>query len=191
MILKAPVYNFQDQLRKSEARDLEPFWECVYRRAFPDMLSHMRVPGPSEAQRLGQDRVLQLACGEVLHVDEKVIGERNDDKALFLEFVSVDTQGKPGWIEKELRTDFIAFGFAHLRSCYLLPWPHLRAAWRATGEAWKQRFGVRKIPNEGYHTHGVTVPAREIIEVCPVQMVRIGEEELKNEIERQRREGGP
>ena len=64
-------HEFTDEREFSEAASSEPFWDAVYRQAFPNLVSHMPCPGDFASQRMGIDRVLLLSNGKTLTIDEK------------------------------------------------------------------------------------------------------------------------
>lgn len=128
----------------------------LYRKAFPSLVSAVAVRDDGWAQRGGIDRVLTLACGRVQTVDEKV--RTNDWPDILLEQWSDEARRVPGWIQKPLACDFIAYAFAPSRRCYLLPVSPLQRAWRMQGKAWIDRYGQRHARNQGYVTANVPVP---------------------------------
>lgn len=113
------VHEFRSSLALSESFTDAPWWQALYRRAFPSMISAVSVRQDGWAQRGGIDRVITLASGRVYTVDEKV--RTNDWPDILLERWSDEQRGKPGWIQKPLACDFIAYAFAPSRRCYLLP----------------------------------------------------------------------
>lgn len=150
------VHDFEEELEWSARASCEPFWDAVYRKAFPNLVSHMPCPGDTVSQRQGIDRVVLLASGRLLRIDEKK--RRKDYDDFLLEFVSVDTTGAPGWIEKDLPIDYLAYAFMPSRRCFLLPWDLLRRAWQRYGNDWKGRYCHRYAQNNGYRTVSVAVP---------------------------------
>jgi hypothetical protein len=92
-----------------------PWWLDLYRIAFPTLVSAVCVRDDGWAQRGGIDRVLTLACGRTYAVDEKV--RTNDWPDILLEQWSDEDRRKPGWVQKPLVCDFIAYAFAPSRSC--------------------------------------------------------------------------
>ena len=152
--------DFRADLRFSIEASDEPFWDAVYRKAFPNMLSHMATVGKSQAQLLGIDRVIILASGKTLYIDEKKRREVYTD--VLLEFISVDTSGAPGWIEKDLQIDYLAYAFMPSKRVYLFPWEMLRRAWRQWGDKWKREHQIVKAQNNGYKTHSVAVPIEKL-----------------------------
>jgi hypothetical protein len=151
-----PPHDFKKQLQFSQAASDEPFWDAVYRKAFPDMANHMVSTGDTLAQRMGIDRIILLSNGRNLRVDEKKREKVYND--ILLEFVSNDRTGAAGWIEKPLFIDYLAYAFMPTRKVYLFDWLMLRRAWIYYGETWKK--SCRHVPaqNPGYRTISLAVP---------------------------------
>lgn len=161
------THNFRQQLEWSEAASYEPFWDAVYRKAFPNLVNHMICSGDTAGQRMGVDRVLYLANNFTIAVDEKKRKEVWPD--VLLEYISVDTTGAPGWMEKDLAIDYLAYAFIPNRRCYLYPWPLLRRAWMHYKEQWisdgqRRTNGCRIVTaqNAGYKTYSVAVPIQTV-----------------------------
>lgn len=156
------VHDFRADLRYSLAGRDEDFWQAVYERAFPN-LRETRLCEDLRWQRQGVDRLLYLNNGRILAVDEKK--RRRDYGDILLEHVSNDATGAPGWMEKDLAIDWLAYAFMESQRVYLINWYLLRRAWGHYGAEWlalgaAQRDGFRLVVahNEGYATHSVAVP---------------------------------
>lgn len=153
------VRNFADDLAASH-RDADwPGWHHVYRTAFPTMRSMVSVHEDGEHQRAGIDRVIVLASGKTLSVDEK---SRAPDGPVYsdiaLEVLSDEARNKPGWITKHLLADYIAYLNRPIGKCYVLPVVHLQSAWARHAQEWQQTYGIKRSPNEGYTTTFCPVP---------------------------------
>lgn len=149
-------HNFIERLSFSERASDESFWLSVYRKAFPGMVNHMPCPGDNETQRAGIDRLILLNNGRVLRIDEKKREKVYPD--ILLEYISVDTTGAPGWIEKNLAIDYLAYAFMPTQRVYLLDWLTLRRAWVANRDNWKRTYRRISAQNIGYKTWSVAVP---------------------------------
>ncbi|WP_230207026.1 hypothetical protein [Novosphingobium sp. Gsoil 351] len=123
-----PVHNFRTSLALSNSYSDAPWWLDLYRIAFPTLVSAVSVREDGLAQRGGIDRVLTLACGRTYTVDEKV--RTNEWPDILLEQWSDEARRSPGWVQKPLACDSIAYAFAPSRRCYLLPVAPLHRAWR-------------------------------------------------------------
>lgn len=155
------IHNFQQQRKYSEEASDEPFWEEVYRKAFPNMVNKMFCPGDWESQRMGIDRVLMLSNGFIIKIDEKK--RARDRKDILLEYLSNDVTNAPGWIEKDLAINYLAYAFMQSRRVYLLDWHMLRRAWGKYGAEWKRKYKIPPANNGTYKTHSVAVPILELM----------------------------
>jgi hypothetical protein len=150
------VHRFADSLALSDSYADADWWLPVYRRAFPRLQSAVSIRQDGWAQRGGVDRVLTLACGRTYTVDEKVRAEDWPD--ILLEQWSDEARRVPGWVQKPLACDFIAYAYAPSGVCYLLPVVPLQRAWRQHGREWVERYGTRRAANPGYVSASVPVP---------------------------------
>ena len=163
------IHRFADSLRLSESFSEAPWWTDLYRKAFPSLVSAVSVRDDGWAQRGGIDRVITLVCGRVFTVDEKV--RTNDWPDILLERWSDEERATPGWIQKPLACDFIAYAFAPSRRCYLLPVAPLQRAWRMNGRHWIDLYGERRALNPGYRTSNVPVPIETLMGAIAAAMV--------------------
>lgn len=104
------IHRFADSLTLSQAYADADWWLQIYRRAFPRLASAVSVRDDGWAQRGGIDRILTLECGRTFTVDEKVRMENWPD--VLLEQWSDEARRVPGWIQKPLACDFIAYAYA-------------------------------------------------------------------------------
>ena len=153
-------HDFATSLAMSNSHADAGWWLDLYRKAFPTMISSVSVRDDGWAQRGGIDRVITLACGRTYTVDEKV--RSHDWPDILLEQWSDEERRKPGWVQKPLACDFIAYAFAPSRRCYLLPVALLQRAWRVNGRQWIERYGQRRARNVGYVSTSVPVPLGEL-----------------------------
>jgi hypothetical protein len=147
-------------LSYSERGSGEPFWDAVYRKAFPDMVGHMQCKGDTISQRKGIDRLIHLSSGKTIYIDEKK--REKDYGDMLLEYVSVDKTGAPGWMEKELQIDFLAYAIMPTKVCHLFPWSLLRRAWLHYKRDWLNQYETIRAKNETYNTLSVAVPLKEV-----------------------------
>jgi hypothetical protein len=167
------THNFAQQLAWSETASHEQFWDAVYRKAFPNMVNHMLCSGDTKSQRMGIDRIVFLGNGMTIAIDEKKRSEVYAD--VLLEYISVDTTNAPGWIEKDLAIDYLAYAFMPTQKCYLFPWQLLRRVWVERGEKWKQwaerrenGFRIVKAKNQTYNTYSIAVPLKSLLKAIEV-----------------------
>jgi hypothetical protein len=170
------VHDFTRSLAASHAQADAPWWETVYRQAFPAFETMVNLRADGWAQRGGIDREIVLSDGTVLKVDEKV---RSRDWAdIALERWSDRDRRTPGWVQKGLTCDFIAYAFVPSGTCYLLPFQTLRRAWQTEGRAWidkaeqgRDGFRVVLAQNNGYTTESVAVPIPVLLDAIRDSMV--------------------
>ena len=163
------IHRFEDSLALSQRYADGDWWLPIYRRAFPRLASAVSVREDGWAQRGGIDRILTLECGRTFTVDEKVRMENWPD--VLLEQWSDETRRVPGWIQKPLACDFIAYAYAPSGVCYLLPVAPLQRAWRQHGREWAERYGQRRAVNPGYVSVGVPVPRGELLHAIAQAMM--------------------
>lgn len=162
-------HSFSRSLALSEEYAEAGWWLDVYRRALPRLASAVSVRGDGWAQRGGIDRLLTLSCGRTYSVDEKV--RTRDWPDILLEQWSDEARRSPGWIQKPLACDFIAYAFAPSGVCYLLPVPALQRAWRHHGREWLQLYGTRRAYNHGWVSVGVPVPKDVLLQAMAEAMI--------------------
>ena len=155
-MMQPKQHDFQERLKMSQKASDEPFWENVYSRAFVGYVGNLPVLGDSPAQRLGIDRFVVLSSGKELRIDEKKRETVYPD--ILLEYLSNDQTGAPGWVEKNLPIDYIAYAFMPVKRVHLYPWQQLRLAWVKYGPAWQKNYTKVPAKNDGYTTWSVAVP---------------------------------
>lgn len=151
-----PLHDFQRSLELSQQHAEAPWWIVVYRAAFPDLRAAVNVRNDGWAQRGGIDRVLTLSTGKTVTVDEKVRTEDWPD--ILLERFSDEAKRIPGWIQKPLACDFIAYAFIPSQTCYLLPTLTLQRAWKQCGRTWIGQYREIRARNRNYVTLSTAVP---------------------------------
>jgi hypothetical protein len=170
--VERPIHDFRTSLALSNSYADAPWWLDIYRRAFPTLISAVQVRDDGWAQRGGIDRVLTLACGHTYTVDEKV--RTSDWPDIQLELWSDEARRSPGWVQKPLACDFIAYAFAPSRKCYLFPFASLQRAWRQRGRQWADAYRYRRAQNPGYITASVPVPIGELMqEIARAMLVQV------------------
>lgn len=162
------LHDFAQSLALSHEYEDAPWWQEVYSKAFPNFHSMMSVRKDGWAQRAGIDRVIQLKSAKTVKVDEKVRSKDWGDIAL--ERWSDMEKKTPGWIQKELDCDFIAYAFVPSQRCYLFPFQTLRRAWLLEGKNWidlaesgSGGFHIVHAKNKGYTTESVAVPTEILL----------------------------
>jgi len=158
--------DFRECLKMShEAEDL-PFWEHVYRKAFPRMAAMVNHRADGWHQRAGIDRSIILDNSKKILIDEKVRGRNRRTGRIYedvsLEYISNDKTGALGWVCKSLACDFIAYAIAPLGRCYLLPVNQLQCAWEKNKDDWFERFHALHAKNRGYNTWFLPIPIKTL-----------------------------
>lgn len=152
--------DFKTDLAYSHSLEEAGWWEQVYRLAFHNYESMASVRQDGWAQRGGIDRIITLSSGKTLAIDEKV--RRKDYGDILIEFWSSYEHKTPGWIEKDLACDYIAYAFEPSKRCYLLPFIDLQRAWRLYKDNWVKDYGTKKADNKTYTTISCPVPIKEL-----------------------------
>lgn len=159
------VHDFRDSLQKSHGIG-DDFWGQIYRQVFPDLLHIVRNNEDGEPQRMGIDTVLIMRSMKTVHVDEKVRFNRDDPQDdttdIMIEYMSNDTTKAPGWAEKLLLCDYIAYAFHRQATAYFLPVLQLQPAWMRNKEKWLKKYGTLEAKNSGYSTLNCPVPYKEL-----------------------------
>lgn len=164
------IHDFRRSLSRSQALAESTWWETVYRKAFPGFMTMASVRNDGWAQRAGIDRVITLKDGRTVSIDEKV--RKGDWSDILLERWSDRDRRIPGWIQKDLACEFIAYAFLPSRRCYLLPFLTLRRTWMEHGKDWIARanndadkqFHVVQAANRGYTTESIAVPLQTLLQ---------------------------
>lgn len=108
-------------------------------------------PATAAQQRRGIDRWFRTATRR-LAVEYKTDHTAARTGNAFVETVSVDTTHKPGWIYTS-QADYLVYYIPPDGLVYVLRFAVLRRELAR----WVALYPVRRIPNEGYHTHGLLV----------------------------------
>lgn len=156
------VHDFNERLSWSHAQEDATWWQDVYRKAFAGVEAIVSVRQDGWAQRAGIDRIIVLKSGKIIKVDEKVRSKSYDD--ILLERWSNEARKQPGWIQKPLDCDFIAYAFVETGVCYLLPTLLLQRAWREFGRCWADSFPEVRAQNRDYVTVSVAVPTAVLLD---------------------------
>lgn len=176
---------FKDDLAFSESLKDEPLWDRVYREAFPDLINHMPCQGKCDAQYKGIDRMIVLSSGQELRIDEKKRRQNFADIALEFKNVYPDGSEKPGWMDKNLTIDYLAYAFMpeddSKKVVYLLDWRMLKRVWFYYRAKWLSKYFIAKAanPRKGplkYTTHSVCVPIEVLLQkVSAASIIKIQE----------------
>jgi len=125
-------------------------------------------PATRAQQRQGIDRIFtHRQSGKCYTVEYKTDWTAARTGNAFIETVSVDTQGTPGWAYSS-QADWLAYFIPDHRAIYLVAFADLRAQlpqWLATCKA------APPIPNHGYHTLGILVPLATFAQIATLEEI--------------------
>ena len=148
-------YDFRTQLAIGERYELQ--LDAFFGQWAVDIR-----PATAEEQRRGIDRVFtSRATGAVDTMEYKA-----DDKAgrtgnAFIETISVDTTGKPGWAVAS-QADYLVYLVTDPETIYLVRMRRLRTAL----PRWQAKYPTKVAQNIGYCTYGVLVPLHELEQIA-------------------------
>jgi hypothetical protein len=128
----------------------------LYRRAFPNYESSYIIRDDGYAQRGGVDRKINLRSSRSVFIEEKFRDADYGD--VLLERWSDRARRVPGWIQKNLLADYVAYVVIPRRTMLLLPYLDLRRAWVRNGKQWIDRYPPKCANNPGYKTEYVCIP---------------------------------
>lgn len=150
------IHKFDESHFLSELPD--EFVDSFYQSAFPDMVRHEYITD-IERQKAGVDRIVYLASGDVVHIDEKVRYKYRPD---FLLEVG-HTNNMIGGMQKELDIDYMAYIWKESRDGYLLHWGDLFKQYHLNEQRWIQAYGIKRAENVSYDTLSVAVPKHIVL----------------------------
>lgn len=160
--------DFATDLAFSHSCEDLPCWREIYHAAFPSLNAIVDCRDDGQHQRAGIDRVIVLKNGKSILIDEKARRVNYNDIAL--EYIANDKHGSPGWVEKHLLCDYIAYAILPLGKAYLLPVIQLQAAWQKNKDAWMniandtsihwkdQQYRIIRATNAHYNTISLCLP---------------------------------
>jgi len=153
--------DFKKDLEYSHSCEDDPCWLEIYKKAFPTMTNIISHRQDGWHQRDGVDRSIILANSKQILIDEKARRIKNTGD-IMLEYISNDKNNSPGWAEKSLRCDYIAYAFMPSGIAYLLPVLQLQHAWQKNKDLWLSKYKTRAAINKSYKTLNCPVPTNEL-----------------------------
>lgn len=162
------LHNFKESLARSHRHADAPWWNEVYKGAFRTLQTTVDNRADGVRQRLGIDRLIVLKCGRTFTVDEKVREKNYGD--FLLERWSDLARKSPGWIQKPLLCDYIAYAVVPIATCWLFPTIALQGAWKTNGRKWLAEYGTKESFNEGWITENVPVPRAVLLKAITDQL---------------------
>ncbi len=153
-------YDMRQQLKQGEAA--ERYLDSVFADEFAIQ------PATREQQRQGIDRIFtRNSDGRQWKIEYKADKTAARTGNAFVETVSVDTAGKPGWAYT-CQSDFIFYYIVGVGPLYIMRPRDIQKRL----DHWKAIYPERQIPNGNYCTVGILVPLDEFEKVA-VQVVSI------------------
>jgi hypothetical protein len=138
--LANPVRDFKECLDWSEKSDTTAQLRKFYLRVFPDAVDVRGISGNTRKglalQKGGSDKEIVLANGRVLRIEEKIRNQWYGDILIEWEHRYPSGYIKPGWGQKALGCDILAYVVLPIQHVWLFPWPLLRMALVEHGKAW-------------------------------------------------------
>lgn len=161
------IHNFTKMLKRSNSEEDELFWDKAHRSAF-DVFDIEKCID-LELQKSGVDRIVTLKNGCMLYIDEKL--REKDYGDVLLEYISNDTTGAPGWIEKDQKTNVIAYGVRPTKTVMYFTFSWLRHAWEKNKKTFLEKYKIPPAKNIGYNTHSVAIPLCVLMKIIPQEHI--------------------
>ena len=154
-------HSFEESLKKSHSAEDLPFWNEIYKKAFPTLIAIINHRKDGDHQRLGIDRSIVLENSKQILVDEKTRFKNEKTGKIYndiaLEYWSDIDRQIPGWVCKPLLADYIAYAIAPLGKCYLLPVIQLQEAWKRNHIEWIKNGFIINAKNKNGNFYWTTV----------------------------------
>ena len=126
------------------------------------LLQHYEVRTSTTAENMaGVDRWLTRPDGTATSVDYKVDERSAETGNYFVETVSNDVTGSPGWALKDGGAEFVVYFTPPERAVVIES-----ATLRDAVPAWRLQYPERTADNGTYRSHGLLVPTWEVEAVC-------------------------
>jgi len=143
------MYEFATCLKRGEAgeRFLDEFFAGEFAIS----------PATRKQQREGIDRIFtKRKTGSVFRVEYKTDYQAHRTGNAFLETVSVDVEGKKGWVYTS-RADYLIYFVAEDSLIYVVPFKTLRKLF----PGWLKKYQQKEVANASYTSKGICVPLTE------------------------------
>lgn len=145
------TYNFDEQMQTGDQGEkiMDDFFAAR---------GYTIRPATPEEQRRGIDRAFRSPkTGRVSLVEYKSDHTAARTGNAFIETVSVDSAGKPGWALTS-QADYLVYFIPPTGTIYVIPF--LAINWELP--RWIRDYPPREAQNDGYKTHGVIIPLTEL-----------------------------
>lgn len=162
--------QFQRDLEESNSIQNTEWWNTVHKTAFRNVVQ-VRPVLDKLTQSRGVDRVILTQAHEDAPIHKITIEEKLDQTSyhnMALETKSTargDDEGTPGWINKPLISNLLAYGFAQRGEVHYFDTIEFMNLWKSNEVEWKRYYGERRV----YSSHARVVPVP--IDVIAGQMV--------------------
>jgi hypothetical protein len=143
-------YSFKQQL--AQGKRAEEYIDTLFIDKF------FIAKATREDERRGIDRhYTKRGNGRKYTIQYKVDKKASEAGNAFIEIVSVDTQGIPGWAYT-CQADFIFYYIDNIGPIYILRPKDIKRKL----ETWKAKYTTLEIENKTYKTAGIIVPLNEL-----------------------------
>ncbi len=130
--------RFDEDIEYSHSPEHAGLWLHAYKKFFPNLVSVEYKENDLVLQRRGIDVELKLRSEETILIDEKK--RRNYYNDILVEF---EDRGSPGWINKNLDIDCLAYLKAPAESVWIFDWRSLVRAWQENEDVWQSTYPRR------------------------------------------------
>jgi hypothetical protein len=157
------VYDFDQQMRQGDEG-------ADFLDAFFAGKGYAIRPATRDEQRQGVDRIFTSPrTGSISRVEYKTDRAAARTGNAFIETVSVDAAGKMGWALTS-QADILVYYVPPDRRIYVVPFRALH--WEMP--RWLREYPPRTAQNDGYATHGIIIPLRELARHA-IRIYQVGE----------------
>lgn len=155
------IAKFDEDYAHNEIMMQELGREKIYKTLFP-RLKRFRREFRKDYQKRGIDVVVVLP-EESFWIEEKVV--RKDWKEFALEYYSNKEAGILGWMNTDLKCDYLLYVFYPSKTIYLLEWAELKKLWDKKKREWLKTKERLYIANKGAGSSMcLKIPIKEIEE---------------------------
>lgn len=162
------INEFQTDLAFSHEDEL---LNAFYYQQFPSLVK-IELVTDLDLQKQGVDKVLHLASGKEIWIEEKTRRQKYND--ILIEMWSVYPEngkhGVVGWIGSHKKSDYLVYQFPE-GEIYLFPFLLLQKAYLRNGADWVKTYGERFAQNKGYKSCNVPVPIPALLQAIQNEMV--------------------
>jgi len=162
--------SFND--KNKSTREFDETLKKFFHQKWPGMIREI-IKTPDDHKSADQDNgidwVVVLSAGTRLYIEVKYLLKTHEE-ILFEHTVDL-TQGKPGWIEKPLFSDYLFYIFAPTQEIYMFNFKILQTVWFNNKERWMNgedgAFEIEtptRTNNYLYYTLSTCVPIQVVLD---------------------------